>query len=575
MSKLDTIKTVTAYSYLRWSSAIQTKGDSFKRQLEKTRAVCREKGWTLDESIKPDSGVSAYKGDNLRKGFLGNFIAKVDAGEISTPCILCVENWDRITRQKLSRAQELLQDLLKKGVSIYTANTGKLYDRSCLDDPMALFQFLLEAQSAHIYSENLSGRLKASWKRKKEAARNEGKLLTRRLPGWLLYDEKSKAIVIDDSKAATVRTIFAMYLKGHGVDTIAKTLNEKDTPTFSRRSKESGWAQSTIRRILRSVSVYGSYQPTCYEGIDRINDGSEVESYYPAILPKKTYFEAKQSLEGRRGIRGPKRTLMNLFTGLVNCAHCGCPMVIKAGAATQDKKKKAWIALVCRNALRGKGCFYKTFLLRYFENAVVTVLLQNILQHLYPSRKPEEYEKLVTDLQHVETQLANAKSDRDTLERPSPSLHQYIDLKVEQVSKIKAQIEAMPPNDEYIYPYDKITRFQIEPLKKDIDSRLKVRALLPSIVQEIVLDADKKLATLYFRFTNPEKQEKFTRQLAKVEKKDGSIAALQWAKENARELHFSVMLAWPTIFEEKDDDGHLFFFKDDEACSYEDGILWK
>jgi DNA invertase Pin-like site-specific DNA recombinase len=89
---------LTAYSYIRWSSDIQSKGDSLRRQLEMTRLICREHGWHLDESLAHDNGISAFNGSNLQNGSLGHFLKAVEAKYINTPCVLVVEALDRLTR---------------------------------------------------------------------------------------------------------------------------------------------------------------------------------------------------------------------------------------------------------------------------------------------------------------------------------------------------------------------------------------------------------------------------------------------------------------------------------------------
>jgi DNA invertase Pin-like site-specific DNA recombinase len=50
-----------AYSYKRWSTDKQTKGDSLMRQTNSARAICEQKGWELDESLEPDAGISAFR----------------------------------------------------------------------------------------------------------------------------------------------------------------------------------------------------------------------------------------------------------------------------------------------------------------------------------------------------------------------------------------------------------------------------------------------------------------------------------------------------------------------------------
>lgn len=100
MSTKSEIAGMKSYSYIRWSSAPQSKGDSLKRQIERTRAVCAEYNLILDETLRPDKGISGYTGDNLSKGSLGKFIEKVKNGQIKTPCCLVVEGLARHRRRE-------------------------------------------------------------------------------------------------------------------------------------------------------------------------------------------------------------------------------------------------------------------------------------------------------------------------------------------------------------------------------------------------------------------------------------------------------------------------------------------
>ena len=56
------VKPAKAYSYLRFSTPEQLKGDSQRRQLEAARAYALEQGLELDESLTfQDLGVSGFK----------------------------------------------------------------------------------------------------------------------------------------------------------------------------------------------------------------------------------------------------------------------------------------------------------------------------------------------------------------------------------------------------------------------------------------------------------------------------------------------------------------------------------
>src|ERR1043166_5765813 len=165
--------TMKAYSYIRWSSDAQTAGDSLKRQLEATRRICQQHNWYLDESLKPAQGESAYKGGNLERGSLAEFLSGVNTGKILTPCVLVVEAFDRLTRTRLRDARKLFDGLLEKGVQICTAHNGKDYDESSLDNPLDLIISLTELNAAHQYSAAIGRRVRAAWTRKKQQAGNK------------------------------------------------------------------------------------------------------------------------------------------------------------------------------------------------------------------------------------------------------------------------------------------------------------------------------------------------------------------------------------------------------------------
>lgn len=63
-----------AYSYIRFSTKEQEKGDSERRQSEGNKEIAKKLGLTLDDTLHlTDKGVSSYTGDNRTKGALGNY----------------------------------------------------------------------------------------------------------------------------------------------------------------------------------------------------------------------------------------------------------------------------------------------------------------------------------------------------------------------------------------------------------------------------------------------------------------------------------------------------------------------
>src|SRR6267378_1002220 len=110
---------IAAYSYLRLSTPEQIKGDSIRRQLERSRAYAEKHRLQLDESLR-DLGVSAYKGRNREHGALGRFLEHVRSDRVPRGSYLIVESLDRLSREKPRQALKPFLSLIDAGVKIVT-----------------------------------------------------------------------------------------------------------------------------------------------------------------------------------------------------------------------------------------------------------------------------------------------------------------------------------------------------------------------------------------------------------------------------------------------------------------------
>lgn len=489
-----------AYSYLRWSSDPQTKGDSLRRQLEATRAICDSNKWELVETLPVDAAISAFRGDNIQNGSLAGFRNAVENAVIKTPCVLVVEAFDRLTRESLRVARNLFEELLVKDVQICTANNGKVYDKSSLDNPMEVMMSLFEMNAAHEYSKSLGRRSRAAWKRKKSEAKN-GILLTRKLPAWIgikTGSKETKDLFLIEERAEVVRRIFREYLLGKGSRTIAYTLTKERIKPFG---KCEAWNVSSVFKILKSKTTIGIYQPEYHESkTRRIPEGDPIEDYYPAAIDRDTFLRAQKRLLDKYTPRGPRKNLYNLFTGLLFCKCCGGKMVLKTGAVTKARQTP-YIRLVCARAFRGSGCKYKTVHYWMVEHSIVGFIGSEIQKILLPEnqKKNATLEALDARIQHIDQKVKQINESivqsRDYSTPIPPQLIGLLNKLDDEKTKLTQEIESIDfPSAE-----EASQIFSAKELKSDYDGRLKLQMALRLIVEKIEIDHEKYEGEVHFK----------------------------------------------------------------------------
>ncbi|MDT9702139.1 recombinase family protein, partial [Streptomyces sp. P17] len=117
---------------------------------------------------------------------------------------IVVESIDRLTRQNVWKSITMLEKILTAGVKIYTTSDHMIYHNDAQADPrnsFGNFMYLsMIAQRAHEESVMKRERLVAVWEHKRKYAienLKKGKLLTKRLPSWLSF-ENGKFVIDHD-----------------------------------------------------------------------------------------------------------------------------------------------------------------------------------------------------------------------------------------------------------------------------------------------------------------------------------------------------------------------------------------
>jgi len=361
------------YSYTRWSTPEQAKGDSNRRQAEAAAKWAARHGYELDERLRiTDEGVSAYRGGNALDGGLSRFLEACRKGLIDPGSFLLVESLDRISRMAPRRAQRLIDDIVDCGVTIVTLSDDQHYHAERLDnDPTALLIALMVSWRAHEESKTKGRRVAAAWAEKRRKVReNPTERLTRRGPSWLVAAENG-GWREHPEKAAIVRRIFAMTLAGAGEHSIAKTFNQEGVAVLSKGVR---WHRSTVCKVLRNPAVLGKLTPGRIEYVDgqRLHLKEDaIAGAFPAVISQADWLAVRALKDGRAGAQRGRHAgapVAHYLAGLARCPLCGAAMLrVNKG----NPKKGGLPKLVCGAAKNKAGCRYVSVPVRDVEDALL------------------------------------------------------------------------------------------------------------------------------------------------------------------------------------------------------------
>lgn len=358
------------YSYVRFSTPEQALGDSKRRQVNAARSWAAEHGMELDEELR-DEGVSGFRGANTKdEAALGQFLQAVHAGDVPRGSYLVVESLDRLSRDKLLQAQNILTGLLLAGVNVVTLSDGRTYSQESVNaNPIDLIASLLVFMRANEESETKAKRLRAVWTAKRERALASGTRMTTRGPAWLRAAGDGWEIIPE--RAAIIRRIFDETLAGAGQHRIAERLTTEGIPTWEGARV---WHRTYIRKLLENPAIRGDLVASVTErlpGGGRVRRPVEtVSGYYPPVIDEETWARtrafvgSKFQVVAARG-RNADGVVRNILAGLARCPICGSTMTrVNKGPGGGRPR------LVCTLAKGGGDCVYHGVPLEAVEEAI-------------------------------------------------------------------------------------------------------------------------------------------------------------------------------------------------------------
>ncbi len=442
--------TPKAYSYVRFSTPEQLKGDSLRRQLELSERYVAEHGLVIDTSLNlRDMGFSAYHGHHKTRGALGTFLELVKAGKIPEGSVLLVESLDRLSREEITEALEQFLAIIGSGIKIVTlADNNREYTKETINANIGeLIVGLTIMSRAHEESRMKALRLSKAWEAKREKAGNGKKKMTAKAPAWLRLTHDRKDYEVITERAEIIQRIFRERLAGKGREKIARELNLDSSiswkPKSPRKRNEGleGWWPSYVDKILRSRAVLGEYQPHKMVNGKRCPVGEPWKDYFPAVITEDVFYQVQELFResqveskngGNVGRGGRNGKVSNLFVYIVRCGYCGAPM--------QHVDKGEWKYLVCSSAVRRSGCEYLSVTYKEVEETILKYCRGLDPAELLPGR--EEVESVIRLLQG---QLSTTRSKLETANRRAFNLSDEIADTEDKATRamLKTKLEAI------------------------------------------------------------------------------------------------------------------------------------
>ena len=388
-----------AISYKRFSSPKQARGDSDRRQTDLTEEYCQRHHLRLIDTYL-DAGLSGFTGENLNDGSaLTTLLHAAKLGKFKPGTRLIVESLDRLSRREISMAVRLFLDILDIGLVIVTLIDGEqVFTKERVDtDLTALIIAIVYLSRANNESKNRRERALQAQQTARKNAREHKIPITAECPSWLTVAKKrgARCFVVKQDRARIIENIFQMVVSGMGQPQIARFLNQHMVPTFSGKPK---WRPGMIAHLLANQAVVGRFHPC----LSVVEDGRRrrapdpegpIENYFPAVISKELFEQARLATGRRRSHRGERRipAYSNLVVRIGRCAVCGA-------ALHHEQSSGGWAYLRCSDA-HDKNCSNRFgFPYRKLESVLFALDdLTELVAKLTSSRATEKQQEMHCD----------------------------------------------------------------------------------------------------------------------------------------------------------------------------------
>ena len=336
-----------------------SEADELDRQVRLVEDYCKAKQYTVSK-ILAEVG-SSVDPDRPEYTKLLNLLNK------HKNCIIVVTDLDRLSRNTIILG--LFQQLCKEQGHLVELTNGTVYNYSDYTDSFTTD--IIASVSAYIYKQT-----SAKMYRGLKQAQREGKRIGAKPYG---YDIVNKRLVINPTKADTVKKIFKLIAEGTPTAEVVKILKQEGITTNKGRF----FTTRAIRLMVRNVGY----------------TGKKGDNLYPTIVSKELWLEANQQLKSLPNC-GNKRSYA--LSGRIFCKHCGISLIC-------GYKKDRDAAIVSKGMSKTCDCMSHRY--DYIEDIVKSDIMAYI-----ECKLAEMYQKLTDDkiiLQEHQKELDAVQTEID------------------------------------------------------------------------------------------------------------------------------------------------------------------
>ncbi|MFI8730082.1 recombinase family protein [Stutzerimonas kunmingensis] len=454
------------FPYVRFSSTRQEDGSTRERQNALIDAFVSKHGLEVDRALE-DAGTSAFRGLNASAdGVLGGFLNQVRKGEVDKGSYLLIENFDRLSRDKIVRSNKIFTDILSAGIRIVILDRDKIFDIEHLDIGDWITA-LIEFERANKESERKSDFSSKAWNINRNKMRS-GEIVTKKVPKWLKVEDNQ--FIVDIEQVNRIEQLFKLSLK-YGLLEATKQYNKLYVDKL---------APHQVQYILGNRKLIGEHQPKKLHwevgGKRRLKDeGMAIPNYYPQVIEPTLFYKVQEIINDRKPFTGNyNKQQYNIFRGLIYCRWCGGTIrYMNKGErdyfiCTNSMGHKC--VLQGQQSIRGKKLFSLFFQFTYKLN------IQSLIE------ENKDYSKIKTDLLSIDNQRKKLKSSIDGFK------DRLINMIVENQSIPKSMNEVLTELESNLIALDikhKAIEKQYEEATKSYNALLEVEHI---DIQSIIYD---------------------------------------------------------------------------------------